>query len=241
MSYVDKLLERVNSGNVRHKTAIKYLERAILNKDKCLETQKFMLVDRIIQNINPEDTYHISPEEILIKKENYNEKMELIAEIKRLLTPKQLEVFSMFVETQNECETARRLQCSREPVHTLLRRIRHKLSKKLGSKLDMLKESLLPTIHVNLHIKPMSLGQPYEQVMELPIDMKWQGAYGIKQNKKSKVCGIPEYLEQTKSGSVCNICEDKCTRKESFPAMPERSKESLDKFMAIIDANSRGD
>lgn len=219
--------------------AIKKLNRCAYTEDRDQDRYNMRVAEQIAYCDGVDiPMYSRSPEDIYINKENEKERDELINIINSTLTRTQLKTFKVYMETLNIRETARKLRKSEPVVFRAITAARKKILSCLGNRIEDFKAALLPEQSRRIAHKPVGMGQPYEQEMALADGLSWQGAYGIKRYTKSCPCHIPEYLQDTKSGSICTICEESCTRKDEFPQYRYVSKEHQDEIDAITLANT---
>jgi DNA-directed RNA polymerase specialized sigma24 family protein len=219
--------------------AIRKLNRAAYDKDRVQDRHDMRVAEQIAYCDGVDiPMYSRSPEDAYINKENEKERDELINIINSTLTRTQLKTFKVYMETLNIRETARKLRKSEPVVFRAITAARKKILSCLGDRLEDFKAALLPEQSRRIAHKPIGMGHPYEHEMALAEGLSWQGAYGVKKYTRSCPCHIPEYLQDTKSDSICTICEESCTRKDEFPQYRYVSKEHQDEIDAITLANT---
>lgn len=195
---------------------------------------------RYINNYDVDDDIdYNSPEEVLIRKEKQQEAEEIYKIIRVALSD--YEYFILNESTYRSTEAiGESLAIPQKTLWRMLQKIKEKVIAAMGTKVEAYKETFQEPQSIATPNAPVSMGCPYEMEMKLPLDMTWQGKYGsIRNKKKTQVCRIPEYLAGCNgAGVICTICEEKCTRKECFPKIPELPEEKKAVIMAIIDANT---
>lgn len=195
---------------------------------------------RYINNYNVgDDIDYNSPEEVLIRKEKQQEAEEIYKIIRVALSD-----YEYFILNESTYRSLRdigeSLAVSEPYLVKYLKKIKEKVIAAMGTKVEAYKETFQEPQSIATPNAPVSMGCPYEMEMKLPLFMTWQGKYGsFKELKKTQVCRIPEYLAGCNgAGVICTICEEKCTRKECFPKIPELPEEKKAVIMAIIDKNT---
>lgn len=216
------------------------LERLAKYDESTFSVNDRKITRKYINNYNVDDDIdYNSPEEVLIRKEKQQEAEEIYKIIRIALSD-----YEYFILNESTYKSLRdigeSLALSEQYLSKYLKKIKEKVIAAMGTKAEAYKETFQEPQSVATPNAPASMGYPYEMEMKLPLDMTWQGKYGsIRNKKKTQVCRIPEYLAGCNgAGVICTICEEKCTRKECFPKLPELPEEKKAVIMAIIDANT---
>lgn len=211
---------------------IKKLERLGKYENSFQNYKDNMLIQRLAAYGDFEPNYNDTPEEAYLQEEKVSERKWLCNNINKALGLEESMVFWDFYRTQNESETALHFGYTIKKTHILLEKARFKIIQTCGGDAQRIRDCLMEEPVIRYAHKPIGMGMPYEESMEVQTDMRVQTQYGVRREKhKGLVCHMPEYLSLTGSDSICNLCDDKCTRKEVFPPQPKPTKE----YMAKID------
>ena len=233
----DNIVNAAKNELISAEDATAMLERLAKYDESRFKDKDHQIVRRYSNNygVDYEIDYN-SPEEILIKKEKQKEAEEVYKIIRVALSD--YEYFILNESTYKSQESiGQALALSQQEISKKLQKIKTKVIAAMGDKAETYKLTFQEPQSVNTPGNPPAAGFPYEQEMKLPFGLSWQGKYGTdRQWKKDQKCHIPEYLAG--SGSICTICEEKCSRKECFPKQPELSDEKKAIIMAIIDKNT---
>lgn len=236
---LEDIIAAVKAGEISEMQGLELLERSAKYQESSQNSKEYRLKARIgfiDANISSNKD---NPEEILLERERLSELIDLWAEVEKVLTSRQMEIFRLFVENRGSySEVGRIAGISKPVVFKTIQSIRKKIQKHLGDMVDEYREILLPPQSLQEATKPMGVGYIFEKEMKMPIGSSWQTKHGRKVWKTKEICHIPEYLANTNSYSICTICEEKCTRKIEFPVQPRLSEEK-EKIIKAIIARSR--
>lgn len=235
---LEDIIAAVKAGEISETQGVELLERSAKyqessqnSKENRLKAKMGFIDANVASNRD-------NPEEILLERERLAELVDLWAAVEEVLTPRQLEIFMMFIECQENCaEVGRELGVTQQAVFKTIQGIRKKIQKHLGDMLNEYREVLLPPQSLKEATKPMGVGYIFEKEMKMPVESSWQTKYGRKIFYTKEICHMPEYLANTNSYSICTICEEKCTRKIEFPMQPRLSEEKEKIIKAIIARN----
>lgn len=217
---------------------IKKLNAMAAYENSYQKTKQNKIFNRLSLTYN-DISFSDSPEEILLEKEKRAEKMAFACIVRSELTGKEYKLL-LGSTKMSQREIAERLCISQPAVIKQLNKIRKKVIDSIRDKFKQDPENYsqlfnqIPTLHTPK--QPIGMGQPYEAEMRLPLDMSWQGMYGRVIQMKKEECKIPEYFKSSKIDSICNICKQKCTRKESFPPysnpLPQWKRDIINRIIA---------
>lgn len=237
---LEDIIEATKKGQISEQESIQKLNVEFSYKQQSEDIKEYAKTKKYNErNVGTLITSHTSdPADIVLEKERLNTICDLWEQLQTVLTERQVEILTAFVETNgNYSDIARRFNITKAGVNKTLKLIRGHVSKLDVDFLDLCKEALTPAQSTFVAVKPSGMGQPYEREMCLPIGSSWQTRFGKQVYTTKNICHIPEYLTNTNSDSICTICEFKCTRLKEFPEQPKPSQEHQDKIMAIIAKN----
>ena len=237
---LEDIIEATKKGQISEQEAMRRLDVEFSYKQQSEDIKEYAKTKKYNErNIDNLIASHTSdPADIILERERLNTICDLWEQLQTVLTERQVEILTAFVETNgNYSDIARRYDINRQSINDILNSIRKRVSKLDINFLDLCKEALTPAQSTFVAVKPSGMGQPYEREMCLPVGSSWQTRFGKQVYTVKNICHIPEYLTNTNSDSICTICEYKCTRLKEFPEQPKPSQEHQDKIMAIIAKN----
>lgn len=235
---IEDIIRAVQSGEVTEQQAAgdmsrlgKYQESSQSSKETKLKTKLTFIDLGIASNKS-------NPEAVLLERERLSELLDLWQKMENSLTPRQMEILTAYLRCgKNTMAAARSLGISQPVIFKTIKNIRRKLQNRFGKKISEFKEILLLPQTLPEAQKPMGVGQPFEQEMKLAVGSSWQTRFGRKVFKTKTQCHMPEYLQNTRSHSLCTLCDKKCTRRDMFSEVPQMQSWKKERLEMIFTAN----
>lgn len=234
----DKIIDMVKNNEITIKESIAKLNQLDELSNIDYRSQSNRIVNKLSLTYN-DISFSDSPEEILLEKEKRAERMAFACIVRSELTSQEYKLL-LDSTKMSQREIGEKLGIDHKTVVYRLNKIRKKVIDSIRDKFKQDPDNYsqlfnqIPTLHTPK--RPMGMGQPYEAEMKLPLGLRWQGAYGNERNWKKEECKIPEYIKPSKIDSICNICEQRCTRKESFPPysnpLPQWKRDIINRIIA---------